>query len=144
MTNPNYYQQQAEQKAEERRRKAAWKQQQRASKEYAKEARRNGYPGQQPAGGWQNLHPVYRKGPNVAAIVWGGITLIAGAVAGIWMLMPYLFVSSNVWAIVLAIGFAAIGLSLVIGAIITSVSGIRKKKSSDAPESEPTESEEEK
>jgi VIT1/CCC1 family predicted Fe2+/Mn2+ transporter len=145
-----------------RQRKAAWKQQQRASKEYAREAWRNGYPGAgyQGAGNpgqsgaaaqagaavppnwspqwspnwYAAAQPPYRKGPNVAAIVWGGITLIAGVVALLWFLLPDLFVSANIWAIILSIGFAAIGLSLVIGAIVTSISGMRHKH--DAPSDE--------
>lgn len=77
----------------------------------------------------QALHPVYRKGPNVAAIVWGGITLLVGVVAITWVWMPRLFDSTNIWAVILSVGFAVIGLSLVIGAIVTSISGMRHKKS---------------
>lgn len=148
----SYHDSYRDSKAEMRQRKAAWKQQQRASKEYAREAWRNGYPGagNQGAGNpsqtgtavppnwspqwYAAAQPVYRTGPNVAAIVWGGITLIAGVVALMWFLLPNLFVSANIWAIILSIGFAAIGLSLVIGAIVTSISGMRHKH--DAPSDE--------
>ncbi|MCI1935190.1 MAG: hypothetical protein LKJ44_05675 [Bifidobacteriaceae bacterium] len=73
--------------------------------------------------------PIYRKGPNVAAIVWGGITLLAGVIALFWLWMPGLLSDASLWAVILSICFAVIGLSLVIGAIVTSLSGIRKKKS---------------
>lgn len=147
--------------AEQRQRKAAWKQQQRAAKEYQKEAARNGYPGGYatpntpyygyPVGnggtgtgaaasegnryGWYQQpypQPVYRKGPNVAAIVWGGITLLAGVIALFWLWMPGLLSDASLWAVILSICFAVIGLSLVIGAIVTSLSGIRKKKNTSA------------
>lgn len=133
-------------KAEQRRLKAAWKQQQRASKAYAREASHNGYPGSaapQEAWGGQyasqytnqyvSARPIYRKGPNVAAIVWGGILLLAGAIALVWFLVPSLFVSANIWAILLSIGFAVIGLSLVIGAIVTSFSEMRRKRNAAVP-----------
>ncbi|MCI1901482.1 MAG: hypothetical protein LKI93_01945 [Bifidobacteriaceae bacterium] len=125
---PDQYSARAEEKAEARRRKAAWKQQQRASREYTREAYRDGYPGPDYSRAGQAA-PTFRSGPNVAAIVWGCITLLIGGVALLWFLMPNLFVSTNIWAIILSIAFAAIGLSLVIGAIVTSLSGIRKRNS---------------
>lgn len=132
--NTAYYDWEAA-RAEARRKKAAWKQQVRASKEYAREASQNGYPGAQEANGnqpnaqWQQFVPgpqPYRKGPNVAAIVWGGIVLLFGLATCVWLLMPGLFLGADVWAIILSIGFGVIGLALVIGAIITSISGARQ------------------
>ncbi|MCI1984675.1 MAG: hypothetical protein LKJ47_07925 [Bifidobacteriaceae bacterium] len=146
----------AEEKMEYKRRRAAWKQQQRASKMYAHEAWRNGYPGNgyangSPANGapgtgtpgnygaasWNPAdpnaypRPVYKRGPNVGAIVWGCIMLLVGVVALLWFLLPNIFLNANIWAIIFSIAFAAIGLSLVIGAIVSSLSGLWRKKGSE-------------
>jgi hypothetical protein len=129
----------AEQKIEYKRRHAAWKQQQRASRMYAREARQNGYPGNEypgasyaaPSAGTPP-QPMYKRGPNVGAIVWGCITLIVGVVVMLWLLLPTIFLAANIWAIILSIGFAAIGLSLVIGAIVTSISGALRKKDDES------------
>lgn len=117
---------------DETAREQAWQQQQQASQTYFDETQTFGYPNSA-APAAPAPKTVYKRGHNMAAIIWGVITLIVAASLIAWFLLPGLFVTTNMWAVLFSAAFAAIGLSLVVGAVITSLTGRRSKDETTPP-----------
>jgi len=114
-------------------REQAWQQQQQASQTYFDETQTFGYPNSAAPTATSGYKTAYKKGPNMGAIIWGVVALVVAASLIAWFLLPGLFVTTNMWAVLLSAAFAAIGLSLVVGAVITSLTGRRSKGETTPP-----------
>ena len=123
----------------------AWRQQQTAAAGYANEAARNGYPGwdgyqappQTPGAGAAAQTPGgptgptvaqqptpqgqpetrYRQGASWGTIMLGVVLLVVGAYGILLILVPGVFVSAQLWSVILAAILAIAGVALVLGAI---------------------------